>query len=42
MLEREVQDQDYQISAKSSETHSLQVDINPLLLQLPVTISLSD
>ena len=27
MLEREVQDQEYQISAKNSETHSLQVDI---------------
>ena len=26
MLEREVQDQEYQISAKNSETHSLQVD----------------
>ena len=25
MLEREVQDQEYQISAKNSETHSLQV-----------------
>ena len=30
MLEREVQDQEYQISAKNSETHSLQVHINHL------------
>ena len=42
MLEREVQDQEYQISAKNSETHSLQVDIDHLHLQPPVNISVSD
>merc|ERR1719278_1274925 len=30
MLEREVQDQEYQISAKNSETHSLQTEFNTL------------
>ena len=42
MLEREVQDQEYQISAKNSETHSLQVDIFTFVLQLHVNISVSD
>ena len=42
MLEREVQDQEYQISAKNSETHSLQVGVNYLHLRPPVTISVSD
>ena len=42
MLEREVQDQEYQISAKNSETHSLQVGVNHFPLRPPVNICVSD
>ena len=42
MLEREVQDQEYQISAKNSETHSLQVSVNHRPFRPPVNICVSD